>query len=153
PIVRISDTARQWKEGFFFAVGASSATIYTDIDKTMVARLSTLEAAGVYTAASRAVGMAFTPILSVFTPTYSRFFVHGEGGVRGTLKLARRLASPVLGLGLLAATGLWFAAPLAPDVLGGDFAAATSALRWLALVPLFQSIFYLAGDVLTGAGH
>jgi O-antigen/teichoic acid export membrane protein len=97
--------------------------------------------------------MAFTPILSVFTATYYRFFVHGEDGVKGTLKLARRLASPVLALGLVAATGLWFAAPLAPRVLGGDFAAAISALRWLALVPLFQSIFYLAGDVLTGAGH
>jgi O-antigen/teichoic acid export membrane protein len=153
PILRVSDARGQLKQGFFFAVGASSATIYNDIDKTMVARLSTLEAAGVYAAASRAVGMAFTPILSVFTATYYRFFVHGADGVRGTLKLARRLASPVLALGLLAAAGLWFAAPLAPRVLGGDFASATSALRWLALVPLFQAIFYLAGDVLTGAGH
>jgi O-antigen/teichoic acid export membrane protein len=33
-------------EGFYFSVSLSAQTIYNDIDKTMVARLATLEAAG-----------------------------------------------------------------------------------------------------------
>src|SRR5262249_14867939 len=145
--------ARQWREGFLFAVGASSASVYNDIDKTMVAGLSTVSAAGIYAAASRGGATAFMPILSVFPASYYRFFAAGSRGIDGTLGLARRLAAPLLCLGLAAAAVLWVAAPLAPLVLGKDFASAEAALRWLAPVPLLQAIFYLAGDVLTGAGH
>jgi len=153
PVLSARAAARDWREGFFFAIGASSASIYNDIDKTMVAALSTATAAGVYGAASRAVGAAFTPILAVFTASYYRFFAAGARGIDGTIALAARLAAPLLGLGVVATGALWFAAPLAPRVLGADFASAEAAIRWLALVPLLQTIFYLAGDVLTGAGY
>jgi O-antigen/teichoic acid export membrane protein len=141
-----------WKEGFLFAIGASSATVYNDIDKVMVARLASLSAAGAYAAASRAVGMAFTPILALFTAAYYRFFAAGATGITGTLELARKLAPAVLSLGIAAALGLWFAAPLAPRILGPGYGDAVEALRWLSIVPLLQAVFYLAGDVLTGAG-
>ena len=36
------------KEGFFFSIGSSSATIYNDIDKSMLARMATLESTGIY---------------------------------------------------------------------------------------------------------
>jgi O-antigen/teichoic acid export membrane protein len=153
PVFSARAALRQWKDGFFFAVGASSASIYNDLDKTMVAALSTVRAAGVYGAASRIVSTAFTPILAVFSASYYRFFAAGAQGIDGTIALARRLALPVLSLGVAAAAVLWVVAPLAPLVLGADFASAESAIRWLALVPLLQAIFYLAGDVLTGAGH
>jgi O-antigen/teichoic acid export membrane protein len=142
----------QLKEGFLFAVGASSATVYNDIDKAMVARLASLGAAGVYAAASRAVGMAFAPILAVYTAAYYRFFAAGAGGIAGTIELARKLAPAVLGLGIAATLGLWFAAPLAPHILGPGYGDAVEGLRWLSIVPLLQAVFYLAGDVLTGAG-
>jgi O-antigen/teichoic acid export membrane protein len=153
PILSARAAARQWRQGFLFAVGASSASIYNDLDKTMVAALSTVRAAGVYGAASRVVATAFTPILSVFTATYYRFFAAGAQGIDGTIALARSLAASLLGLGVAAAAVLWVAAPLVPRVLGSDFASAEAAIRWLALVPLLQTIFYLAGDVLTGAGY
>jgi O-antigen/teichoic acid export membrane protein len=142
----------QWKEGFLFAIGASSATVYNDIDKAMVARLASLGAAGAYAAASRAVGMAFAPILAVYTAAYYRFFAAGAGGIAGTIEFARKLAPAVLSLGIAAAFGLWFAAPLAPHILGPGYADTVETLRWLAIVPLLQAVFYLAGDVLTGAG-
>ena len=94
-----------------------------------------------------------SPILAVFSASYYRFFAAGAQGIDGTIALARRLALPVLSLGVAAAAVLWVVAPLAPLVLGADFASAESAIRWLALVPLLQAIFYLGGDVLTGAGH
>jgi O-antigen/teichoic acid export membrane protein len=153
PVFSARSAVGQWKNGFFFAVGASSASIYNDIDKTMVAALASVRAAGVYGAASRIVSTAFTPILSVFTASYYRFFAAGAQGIEGTIALARRLAAAVLGLGVAAGAALWVAAPLAPLVLGPDFAPVESAIRWLALVPLLQAIFYLAGDVLTGAGQ
>ena len=153
PTLSTRTAARRWREGFLFAVGASSASVYNDIDKTMVAALSTVGAAGVYGAASRVAATAFTPVLSVFTASYYRFFAAGARGIDGTIALARRLAAPLLGLGLAASAVLWVAAPLVPHVLGDDFASAATAIRWLALVPLLQTIFYLAGDVLTGAGH
>ena len=48
-------------EGFYFSVGLSALTIYNDIDKTMVARLATLEAAGVYGAAYRPLTLHLSP--------------------------------------------------------------------------------------------
>jgi O-antigen/teichoic acid export membrane protein len=153
PLLSVRAAARRWREGFLFALGASSASIYNDIDKTMVAAVSTIGAAGIYGAASRIVSTAFTPILSVFTASYYRFFEAGARGIDETVALARRLAAPLLALGAGAAVVLWVAAPLAPLVLGAGFASAEPAIRWLALVPLLQTVFYLAGDVLTGAGH
>ena len=44
-------------EGGFFSISSSAQTIYNDIDKTMLARLSTLSATGVYAAASIASSM------------------------------------------------------------------------------------------------
>ena len=39
------------REGFYFSAGLSAQTIYNDLDKTMLARLGTLQATGIYGAA------------------------------------------------------------------------------------------------------
>src|ERR1700722_16914892 len=64
-------------EGFCFAASLSSQTIYNDIDKTMVARLSTLEAAGIYAAAYRLIDVAFIPVRALLNAAYPSFFRHG----------------------------------------------------------------------------
>src|SRR5262249_8094896 len=152
PVFVPSAAARQAKEGLFFAVAASSATVYADADKSIVARLGTFEAAGVYAAAARAVSMAFTPAYSVFLAAYYRFFQHGVRGLEGTVSLAKRLAPVVCALGLLGSVAVWEVAPLAPKVLGADFDGTASGLRWLAAMPLLQALSYLGGDTLSGAG-
>jgi O-antigen/teichoic acid export membrane protein len=152
PAFDVARTVGRLREGFYFAVGLSSETVYGDIDKIMLARLSTLGATGIYAAASRAVALAFVPIFSVLQATYYRFFAHGAAGLAGTVAFARRLVLPFVTVGVVAGVGIWVLAPLAPAILGNDFSGSVEALRWLAVVPLLQSLYYLAGDTLTGAG-
>lgn len=152
PMFDIPRTLGRMKEGLYFAIGLSSETIYGDIDKAMLSRLSSLGATGIYAAAARAVALAFVPIYSILQATYYRFFAHGESGLVGTITFARRLVVPFVVVGSLAAAGIWLLAPLAPSILGNGFSESVSALRWLAVVPLLQSLYYLAGDTLTGAG-
>ena len=49
----------------FFSISTSAQTIYNDIDKTMLARLSTFSATGVYAAAYRIIDTSLTPVRSL----------------------------------------------------------------------------------------
>jgi O-antigen/teichoic acid export membrane protein len=140
-------------EGFYFAAGLSSQSIHGNIDKTMLTRLASLDAAGIYGAAYRIVDVALQPVAALLYSSYARFFRHGAAGVAGTVRLARQLVPVSAVYSAVAAGAFFFAAPLAPWLLGESYAAAASALRWLALLPLLKSASYFAGDALTGAGH
>jgi O-antigen/teichoic acid export membrane protein len=141
------------REGAWFALAQSSANVYTDIDKTLLARLGSLSAAGVYSVAYRATSMAFTPVAGLLAASYARFFRRGADGIRGSRRFAVELLPAACLYGGAAGAVLFLAAPVLPRVLGSDYAEATDALRWLALLPLVQAVYYLAGDALTGAGH
>jgi O-antigen/teichoic acid export membrane protein len=148
-----SSLAETLRRGPWFALAQSSANVYTDIDKTILARLGSLQAAGVYAVAYRATAMAFTPVAGLLAATYARFFKRGEDGIGGSRRLAVELLPVAMLYGAAAGTALFLIAPVLPHVLGSDYAAAAGALRWLAPLPLIQAVFYLAGDALTGAGY
>jgi O-antigen/teichoic acid export membrane protein len=65
PAFHFTRGAAELREGFYFSVAQSAQTIYNDIDKAMLARLSTLEATGIYGAAYRLIDVSFTPVASV----------------------------------------------------------------------------------------
>ncbi len=141
------------RQGAWFALAQSSANIYTDIDKTMLARLGSLPAAGVYAVAYRATAMAFTPVAGMLAATYARFFKRGQEGIDGSRRFAVELLPAAALYGAAAGVGLVLLAPVLPHILGPDYASAEGALRWLAPLPLIQAVYYLAGDALTGAGY
>ena len=60
---------------------SASQILYDDIDKTMLARLSTVESAAIYAVAYRFVEAAMLPIRSVAAATYPEFFRQGMHGV------------------------------------------------------------------------
>ncbi len=152
PKLALSRIPSELKEGFYFSIGSSSATIYNDIDKSMLARISTLGATGIYGAAYRIVSVAVTPVTSILASTYAKFFRQGKDGIRGSLSLAKFLL-PITGFyGAVASISLIFLAPLIPFVLGSEYSNAINAVRWLAPLIFFKSIQYLAADALTGAG-
>jgi O-antigen/teichoic acid export membrane protein len=152
PKFTLSTSGSDLREGFFFSLGISSKSIYTDIDKTMLLRLTTADVTGIYTGAYRVVNMAFTPVQALLSASYARFFQAGEAGVKGSLAVAKRLLPLALGYGLIIGIAMFLAAPLLPLILGSDFAASVDALRWLALLPFIQASHYLLADTLTGAG-
>jgi O-antigen/teichoic acid export membrane protein len=140
-------------EGLCFSVSLAAVTIYNDIDKTMVARLATLEAAGVYAAAYRLIEVAVIPVRALLTAAYPGFFRIGKDGLVATVRHSRRLLIRIIPYSLFSSVALLFGAPLVPHILGRQYAEVTEALRWLALLPVLKTLHYFIADALTGAGH
>jgi O-antigen/teichoic acid export membrane protein len=139
------------REGFYFSLGLSSQSIYNNIDKTMLVRLATLEAAGIYSTAYRIIDLGLQPISSVLYSTFARFFQHGAQGIDETFRYAKRFLPFGVGYGILAGVTLCVTAPLLPIVVGRSFNGADEALRWLSPLILIRTIHYFLSNALTGA--
>lgn len=153
PRLALDRIRREFREGLYFAVSLSAQSVYDNIDKTMLARLASLDAVGIYAAAYRLIDVAFIPVRSLLTATYQDFFRAGRNGMRGTIAYMRRLLPKAAGFSLLVFLGLIAAAPLVPHILGPQYVRTVVALRWLALLPFIRTIHYFLADTLTGAGH
>lgn len=152
PRLLLSSLRSDLLEGFYFAISLSSASLYNDIDKTMLVRLATFSAAGIYAAAYRLMDFAFQPVNALLAATYPRFFQDGIHGLPGTKRLAKRMLPFAIGYALLAATVLILLAPVTPFILGHDFGECVRALRWLSPLVVFRAIHYFLANTLTGAG-
>jgi O-antigen/teichoic acid export membrane protein len=151
--LRISRTVllRTVREGLPFSVGIASKSVYSDIDKTMLARMSTSQATGMYTAAYRLLTMAVAPVQAVVISMSARLFRKGAEGTLPAARYASRAMPMLLAYSALVGILLTVVAPLVPLALGPSFAETARVLRWLAWMPAIQAIHGLLGEVLTGA--
>ena len=131
--------ARVLVEGWPFAVGGAAQKVYVDIDKLMLARLTTLEITGAYSAAYRVVDMANVPLMSFFAAAAPRFFRAGGEGPRNAARYAWRVLPLPLLYALAVSVGLYLLAGLLPWILGPGFAPAVAVLQWLAWLPLLTT--------------
>ena len=139
-------------QGLYFSIGESAYNINSNIDKTMLASIATLEATGIYGAAYRLIEVGSIPIYAVLSASYPRFFQEGAKGIKGCLSLAKRLL-PFVGIyGVISLTGFLFFAPWITYILGDEYQNAIATVRWLAPIPIIGSIQLLLADTLTGAG-
>ncbi|MGO8791720.1 MAG: oligosaccharide flippase family protein [Terriglobia bacterium] len=140
------------REGIFFSMSTSAQSIYNDIDKTMLGRLSTLGNTGIYGAAYRFIDVSMTPVRSLINAAYPRFFKTGsEEGLQGTRKYALRLIAKSVLYGVAIFLGLTVLSPAIPLVLGHKYDAVVPAIRWLAVIPLLRCIHSFLADALAGA--
>jgi O-antigen/teichoic acid export membrane protein len=140
-------------ESSLFAVSICSATIYNDIDKTMVGKLASFTATGIYGAAYRIIDVSLVPVRAMLSAAYPEFFRIGVGGPSATKKFAYKLIKRSVPFGALVAIGLILGAPVVPYVLGKNYASAVEAIRWLAVIPLLRCIHIFLADGLTAAGY
>jgi O-antigen/teichoic acid export membrane protein/glycosyltransferase involved in cell wall biosynthesis len=143
-----------WKdtrEGCFFSISTSAQTIYNDIDKTMLARLSTFSATGVYAAAYRIIDTSLTPVRSLVSAAYPQFFRIGADGIDATYGYAQRLIRKALIYGIADFLGLMLVAPLLPHLLGAKYASVTPAIQLLAVIPVMRCVHWFLADALSGA--
>lgn len=147
PVALVGDA----REGCLFSVSTSAQTIYNDIDKTMLARLSTLSATGAYGAAYRIIDTSLTPIKSLVSAAYPQFFRLGADGVGATYGYAKRLIGKAVIFGVADFLGIVLLAPLVPFLLGPKYADVVPALRLLALIPLMRCAHWFLADALSGA--
>lgn len=139
------------REGCFFSVSISAQTIYNDIDKTMLASLSTLSAAGVYGAAYRIIDVSLTPIRALLLAAYPNFFRIGVDGLGATYGYARKIMRKALLFGVADLFGLLLIAPLFPHILGPRYVEIVPAIRFLALIPVMRCVHSFLADALSGA--
>ena len=148
----LSKIRSEIEQGIYFSIGMSANNINTNLDKTMLASMSTLEATGIYGSAYRFIHIGHIPILSVFTVAYTRFFKHGASGINSSLNFAKRLLPYMAGYAVLSILGYQLCAPLIPKILGQEYQDAIAALRWLSPLPAIFAFQVLGADTLTGAG-
>jgi O-antigen/teichoic acid export membrane protein len=132
----------------------SSQTIYNDVDKALLAKLSTLQATGIYSAAYRIVDMSYVPMRSLISVTYPDMLRAGEGGLRPVLGVVRkRLALPAAAYCVAGTVAMIAAAGLVPLVLGDTFESSIPALRALSVLLIFKGLHFVAADTLTSANQ
>lgn len=141
------------KEGFPFAIGGTALRLYSDIDKTMISRLVSLEVTGTYSAGYRIMDMTMLPIAALIKTATPRFFKAGETGKDGGLSYLRRvLPIPFIYASTIGAA-LYVGANALPAILGTGYANAVATLQWLAWLPLFSTPRYFLQTSLGTSGH
>lgn len=151
PTFNIMLALKEIRIGVFYAIGLSSKSVYTDIDKTVLARYASPEINGAYTAAFRLIYMAYTPIKAVLLAASARFFRDGVNGIGPTFRMATRIVIYGSVYCLVFAMLVFIGAPLIPYILGEGYALSIDILRWLALLPLILMLQDTYSDALTGA--
>ncbi len=153
PVFRLEIDSPELREGLYFSISQTAQTVYNDIDKTMLARLGTLEATGIYGAAYRLIDVSFVPVSALLWSAYPNFFRAGVRGINASLGFARPLLFRSLGYAVVICATLLISANLVPRILGAEYTATAEALRWLAVLPIFKALHYFLSDTLTGAGY
>lgn len=141
------------KEGFYFSLGTSATYIFNEIDKSVLYKLGTSSSTGIYSASYRIIDAIFTPISALLYSSYSKFFLHGENGLRGTVIYLKKLLPFTLIYGLFSIIIIYISRPLVIFILGNDYIEISSALLWLSPIILFRSVHFLFANALTGAGY
>ena len=152
PTLELARIKSELTEGLSFSVSNSAYTIYSDIDKTMLARLSTLAATGIYAAAYRLIDVAFIPVISIAGAAYADFFRKGKDGIGAALTFAKPLVAITATYSTIAGVAMLVLAPIVPLILGDEYREVVAALRWLAPIPLFRAMQHFGGDILSGSG-
>lgn len=153
PRAQVNVLFSSMREGFHFATCLASQSVYDDIDKTMLARLSTVESAAIYAVAYRFIEAAMMPIRSLAAATYPEFFRRGALGVTSAYGFARRILRRSVLYGIATAIALFVAAALVPLIMGRAYRDSALALRWLCLLPVIKSVHSFLSDTLTGANY
>jgi O-antigen/teichoic acid export membrane protein len=140
-------------ESSHFAVSGSATTIYNDMDKTMLARLSDFGSTGIYGAAYRLIDVSMAPVNAITLAASPEFFRRGRRGPKAAEEYAWKLIKHTAPLGFAIFLCLFIGAPILPHVLGSSFQSSVEATRWLAIIPFLRCIHVFLAGPLAGAGY
>ena len=154
PTWSVAGALRDARIGVFFSIGLSSKSVYTDIDKAVLARYAEPEITGAYAAAFRVIYVAFTPIIALMMAMQTRIFREGAAnGLSATVRFSNRLVRYGLVYCLSFALLAYLCAPLVKWALGEGFALSTEIVRTLAFLPVGLMLQSVYSDALMGANR
>ena len=149
----LSNINQKLGQGFAFSIGTSAQNIYNDLDKSMLAKLATTRAAGIYGAAYHILSVAFMPVQSIMVASFRDFFQQGATGIKSSFNFCKKLLPLSLGYSLLAIVGLLIFAPLLPKIIGDKYSDSVVALMWLSPIVFLRTMHFFAANILTGADY
>jgi len=123
-------------EGLSFSFGNVANRVYVDIDKTILANLSTLEITGIYSAGYRVVDFATVPVLSFLLAALPRFFRESKMGMGHTLHYMWKILPMPFIFTVLSSFFLYSFASFLPMLIGVEYVSTVSVLQWLAWLPI-----------------
>lgn len=126
--------AMAWGDGVSFGMAAFTLRLQGEFNKPVLAHLG-FDLVGAYNAAQRTADLASMPLSALQESLWPRLY--SKNATPRQLRVSSLL---LLLLAAFCGAGIWLLAPLLPQVLGGGFAGAVTTARWLALLPLLQSI-------------
>jgi O-antigen/teichoic acid export membrane protein len=141
------------RQSLHFSSSSIAQYVTANIDKSLLAYLSSTSAAGVYAAAQRVTEAALIPVFALMAAAIPRLFKHGEKGLMNSLSIARGLLPVLFLYTAITALGLFLVAPWLPRLFGPEYQQAESVGRWLAILPFLHMMHAVAGDTLSGAGY
>lgn len=142
-----------FSEGFAFAIGTASETVFGDVDKTLIVRMKGETIAGVYTVAYRLMSFAYVPVYALIMVKLTAMFRAGHGSLRASLEQVRSFRLILAIYLAFTAVALILLGPMIPLMLGEEFAEAGIILAWLALMPAVATTHRILGAVLMTSGH
>jgi len=144
---------RRIRESMPFALWASSDKLYIDADKVMLARMTSLDVTGIYSAAYRVIDILLLPIQSLIRAASPRFFQEGNKGIKQSLVYAIKLIKPPLIYSLVISFIVYLLADFVQLLLGSSFHESIEAIRYLAWIPIVILPRFLLQNVLASSGQ
>lgn len=141
---------QELKHSAGYAALAMTAAGPSEIDKMLAAKLLPLGIAGLYIAASRAIGAATLPVIALLLSAMPRLFRSHANSQIQSQRLNRWILGYVLIYGVLLAIFLWLLAPLIERLFGHKYHGIAEILKWLCwVVPALALRFSLVNILMT----
>ncbi len=149
---RLPETSELRSNAGYAALGIT-ASGPGELDKTLVAKLLPLSAAGLYAVGTRIIAATMLPVSAMTESALPRLFREGSEHPTRTGRLLLWIFSAALAYSLVIAVVLWLAAPLFEWVFGVKYHGLDHAVRWLCVALPGMALRMSVGNVLMALGR
>ena len=147
------NTSRAALAGLGFAIASASTRIHADADKAIIARVSSMSAAGEYSLAYRLMDVLLLPVNGFIEWSIRALFRHGREGVRSSLKKLWSRWLALFALALFMSCMAYLLAPFLPIIFGSKYQNSVEMAHWLALLPLTTTVWVVMRSTAATAGR
>lgn len=123
------------------------------VDRLTIGIVASAHTVGIYSAASRVVGLGTVPMVTLLRMTYPYFFERGAKGIAHALSLGLQVLGGLLSIATVTFVIFFFSAPFLPVLLGEEYTGAVTTAQQLAPIAFTFAFQYAGGDLLSGAGY
>ncbi len=141
------------KESIPFSFWSVSNKLYSDADKIILTKMTTLDTTGMYSAAHRLIDLSTIPILGLIEATTPKMFKAGNTGVKqGVLYLSKIIKIPLLYAGGVS-FAIYYLANFLPIVIGTQYKDSIVIIKYMSLMPLLVLPKIFLQHILATSGY